>query len=107
MGFFYFRKERSTIKLFDSPPLGIFPDDFKPSDSAKESVLTTWDLAWERDKVMSVTKHPRNYFEEMIRWTEQGKLWPFPIDNEMGKKSSLGRKKEVIFWGVGEIYESF
>jgi len=27
---------------------------------------------------------PSNAFEEMMRWTEEGKLWNFPIDNEQG-----------------------
>ncbi|KAF6029598.1 mRpS31 [Bugula neritina] len=27
---------------------------------------------------------PHNAFEEMIQWTEEGKLWKFPIDNEQG-----------------------
>jgi len=27
---------------------------------------------------------PSNAFEEMMRWTEEGKLWTFPIDNEQG-----------------------
>ena len=27
---------------------------------------------------------PSNAFEEMICWTEEGKLWTFPIDNEQG-----------------------
>ena len=26
-----------------------------------------------------------NAFEEQIRWTEEGKLWKFPIDNEQGR----------------------
>lgn len=25
-----------------------------------------------------------NAFEEQIRWTKEGKLWKFPIDNEQG-----------------------
>jgi hypothetical protein len=28
------------------------------------------------------TPAPRNALEEMILWTEQGKLWHFPVDNE-------------------------
>ena len=28
---------------------------------------------------------PRNAFEEMIRLTEQGKVWTFPVDNEAGQ----------------------
>jgi small subunit ribosomal protein S31 len=25
---------------------------------------------------------PINAFEEQIQWTEQGRMWPYPIDNE-------------------------
>ena len=28
---------------------------------------------------------PRNAFEEMIQWTNEGILWKFPINNEQGK----------------------
>ena len=28
---------------------------------------------------------PRNAFEEMIQWTNDGILWKFPIDNEQGE----------------------
>lgn len=34
-------------------------------------------------KAMLLTA-PRNYFEEMIQWTEKGLIWRFPIDNEQG-----------------------
>ncbi|CAG0885722.1 unnamed protein product, partial [Cyprideis torosa] len=37
-----------------------------------------------REVRLSVIQSPRNGFEEMIVWTEQGKLWHFPIDNEQG-----------------------
>lgn len=25
---------------------------------------------------------PSNVYEEMIEWTKQGKMWPYPLDNE-------------------------
>jgi len=28
--------------------------------------------------------YPDDGFEEMARWTEEGKLWQYPIDNEQG-----------------------
>jgi small subunit ribosomal protein S31 len=28
---------------------------------------------------------PRNGFEEMIQWTRDGRLWQYPIDNEIGE----------------------
>lgn len=38
----------------------------------------------ENEKEMSMNFPPENAFEEMIRWTEEGKLWKFPINNEQG-----------------------
>ena len=35
-----------------------------------------------RELSLLSTKPPRNALEEFILWTEQGKLWKFPIDNE-------------------------
>lgn len=79
----------SPIDLFGAPPLGIFKA--KSSTEVTESKtfkLETWDRLAARDLKMSVTHPPANGFEEMILWTEQGKLWKFPIDNEQGKLSS-------------------
>ncbi|KAB7494832.1 28S ribosomal protein S31, mitochondrial [Armadillidium nasatum] len=91
-GFYELRKmnlprRRTDLKLekvdvFGSPPLDIFPKDFKPE--GKESVLGLWDSLNEREMKFSVAQQPRNYFEEMINWTEEGKVWTFPVDNEIG-----------------------
>lgn len=35
---------------------------------------------------------PTNAFEEMIELTEQGKMWPYPIDNEY----QIGEEENVI-----------
>ncbi|KAK6639990.1 hypothetical protein RUM43_008267 [Polyplax serrata] len=32
---------------------------------------------------------PKNYYEEMIHWTKQGRLWHFPIDNEQGMDDEM------------------
>ena len=29
-------------------------------------------------------KSPCNAFEEAMEWTQEGKMWKFPIDNEQG-----------------------
>ena len=43
---------------------------------------------WERhnDQELIVAEQivPLNGFEEMIKLTQEGKLWKFPIDNEQG-----------------------
>lgn len=34
---------------------------------------------------LSANQMPRNGFEEMIQWTKEGKLWQYPINNEIGE----------------------
>lgn len=46
--------------------------------------ITTWHRLEARELRLAVTHPPSNIFEEMIQWTEQGKLWHFPINNEQG-----------------------
>jgi len=36
------------------------------------------------DSEYLMSQPPSNAFEEMMRWTVEGKLWTFPIDNEQG-----------------------
>jgi small subunit ribosomal protein S31 len=52
-----------------------------------------WDKLHERDLKLAVTHPPKNYFEQMILWTEQHKVWKFPIDNEQ----DLQEEKKVPF----------
>lgn len=67
--------------MFGAEPLGIFRTDCpKP----EENINKTWKILHERELRLAITHPPSNYFQEMILWTEQGKLWKFPIDNEQG-----------------------
>lgn len=69
------------IDLFGSEPLGIFTNkELKENPENK-----TWQSLYQRDLQLAVTHPPANYFQQMILWTEQGKLWEFPINNEQGK----------------------
>lgn len=69
--------------MFNSEPLGIFTAD---KDLLKDEgeVNETWKNLYERELRLAVTHPPSNYFQQMILWTEQGKIWKFPIDNEQG-----------------------
>lgn len=75
------------IDIFGSEPLGIF----KVSESQVQTTsdvqpeITTWHRLEARELHLAVTHPPSNVFEEMIQWTEQGKLWHFPINNEQGQ----------------------
>ncbi|KAL1376205.1 hypothetical protein pipiens_017034 [Culex pipiens pipiens] len=44
----------------------------------------TWNALHERELRLAVTHPPANHFQKMALWTEQGKLWRFPINNEQG-----------------------
>lgn len=71
------------VNLFGAKPMGIFNVD--ASKTAEPSFdLETWTKLHQRELRLAVLHPPKNVFEEMILWTEQGKLWKFPIDNEQG-----------------------
>jgi len=77
---------RRKVDIFGAPPLGIFSPtktDYVPESELPK--LSMWDALEAKELKLAVTHPPRNGFEEMILWTEQGKLWKFPIDNECGK----------------------
>ncbi|CAB3377658.1 Hypothetical predicted protein [Cloeon dipterum] len=68
--------------LEESVPLGIFSD---PASLRKaKPLLPIWEQMHQRDLQLAVMHPPSNIYEEMISWTNQGKLWKFPIDNEQG-----------------------
>ncbi|XP_026812668.1 28S ribosomal protein S31, mitochondrial [Rhopalosiphum maidis] len=69
------------ISLFSSDPLGIFKEFNKNKDIP---ILPTWKRLHEKSLQTAVTHPPKNIYEQMIIWTEQGKLWKFPINNEQG-----------------------
>lgn len=77
------------ISLFSSEPLDIFKD-FNVQNDVK---LPMWDRLYEKSLQMAITHPPKNIYEQMIIWTEQGKLWKFPIDNEQG----MDDEKNVFF----------
>ncbi|XP_015430779.1 PREDICTED: uncharacterized protein DDB_G0290301 [Dufourea novaeangliae] len=60
----------------------IFTTDAAPSVTSE---CKTWDLCEKHYLKLLINTHPTsNAFQEMIQWTEEGKLWKFPIDNEQG-----------------------
>jgi len=83
----FVRRESSgggVVNLFGAEPLGLFKQA-----NTKPDPLTTWSKLEERELKLAVTHPPSNYFEKMIQWTEQGKVWKFPIDNEQGWEEEL------------------
>lgn len=74
----------SSVDLFAGEPLNIFNVDSLPPATTQKDSLTLWPELQERELKMAVTQPPKNHFEKMIQWTDQGKLWRFPINNEQG-----------------------
>ncbi|PIO69503.1 hypothetical protein TELCIR_08668, partial [Teladorsagia circumcincta] len=92
-------KARKTIKpdpavpslLKGSKRLGIW----KNLEGCQDHSLGFWS-EWDHRaaRIMNQSLGPENSFEEQIEWTEQGKQWPYPIDNEY----MLGHEAEVPFY---------
>ncbi|XP_050294861.1 28S ribosomal protein S31, mitochondrial [Anthonomus grandis grandis] len=78
------------VDLWNGESLGIFTNVSELKDSPQNE---TWQKLYQKDLKLAVTHPPSNYFQEMILWTEQGKLWQFPINNEFG----LEEESQVYF----------
>ncbi|KAK6169338.1 hypothetical protein SNE40_020412 [Patella caerulea] len=80
---------RTKYELFEGPDLGIFDPPSKQSAPAVpgeyDRTKTLRHKLEEEIRAKSSTP-PSNAFQEMIRWTEDEKLWTFPINNEAGMK---------------------
>lgn len=61
----------------------IFPEDVSYYDR-EEPNESIWSKLQEHHLGTLYRRAPNNAFEEMIIWTEQNKLWKFPINNEYG-----------------------
>uniref|UniRef100_A0A0K0F736 Small ribosomal subunit protein mS31 n=1 Tax=Strongyloides venezuelensis TaxID=75913 RepID=A0A0K0F736_STRVS len=70
--------------------LGIFNnvDEFKTNSL---DFWSKWDLR--AAEIANQSMGPTNKIEQQIEWTKEGKLWPYPIDNEY----NLGEEQEVGF----------
>ena len=76
-----------TIELFSGESIGIFEANMTEStDSPK---LLIWDQLFNDELQYIIAQPPKNAFEEMIQWTEEGKLWKYPINNEQGLLSFI------------------
>ncbi|KAE9554491.1 hypothetical protein FO519_002302 [Halicephalobus sp. NKZ332] len=82
--------EKDTPGIFNdsSIRLNIF------SEKLTKNNLSFW-KKWEDDhaRVTNLSMGPRNAIEEQIMWTEQGRMWPYPVNNEY----LLGEEENVSF----------
>ncbi|XP_050533639.1 28S ribosomal protein S31, mitochondrial [Daktulosphaira vitifoliae] len=92
--FKYYRKpmqDYTPLDIFGGEPLNIFKD---PLTLDKNGItLSTWDHLHKKSLKLAITHPPKNIYEQMIMWTEEGKLWKFPINNEQGMEN----ENEVFF----------
>lgn len=86
--FSFYRRTQSgvdklNLNLFGGDHIGIFDkiDQLK----SKDDTLKTWNKLQKHELRLHMSMAPRNYYEKMAYWTEEGKIWHFPIDNEQGK----------------------
>ncbi|GFS96748.1 28S ribosomal protein S31, mitochondrial [Nephila pilipes] len=89
------RVSQTKINLFDAPPLDIFTLSGEPSIETEKSV---WQTLEDKNLKLLTQYAPANGFEEMIMWTEQGKHWEFPINNQrdLGGEENVGFHEHVF-----------
>lgn len=78
--------ENLNINLIGNEPIGIF--DKIDQLQTKDDTLNTWNKLEKHELRLRMSTAPRNYFEKMAYWTEDGKIWHFPIDNEQGETNT-------------------
>ncbi|KAK5640503.1 hypothetical protein RI129_011314 [Pyrocoelia pectoralis] len=84
--------QHEPINLHIDERLGIFNVD-QVKNWKNPNLNSTWRTLQKRELELSVTHPPANYFQQMILWTKQGKIWKFPIDNEQ----DLETERDVYF----------
>jgi len=77
--------------------MGIFQPEPEENQVTK-SCLRTIEKLEQREMNLSHSYAPRNWFEQCIQWTDQGKLWHFPINNEQGLSSPVLIHKSFFFF---------
>lgn len=77
-----FGLENLNLSISGNAPIGIFNEIDQLQ--VKDDALKTWSKLQKHELRLRMSMAPRNYFEKMAYWTEEGKVWHFPIDNEQG-----------------------
>ncbi|XP_036117428.1 28S ribosomal protein S31, mitochondrial-like [Molossus molossus] len=84
--------------VFKGKRLHIF-DPKAATDEAPETETapSLWDVEFAKQLAAVNELSCQNGFEEMIQWTKEGKLWEFPINNEIGFDDDGSEFQEHIF----------
>uniref|UniRef100_M4ACJ1 Small ribosomal subunit protein mS31 n=1 Tax=Xiphophorus maculatus TaxID=8083 RepID=M4ACJ1_XIPMA len=72
---------RKRRNIFPAKRLNIFSPT---TDEREDESPTLWDIDFANELSLLTNQMPRNGFEQMIQWTKEGKLWQYPINNEIG-----------------------
>lgn len=88
---------RSPDELAGASSLNLFRSGKQISQERSKKLWS--DLEQEELKLLE-QKSPKNAFEEMINWTNEGKLWKYPINNEEGLADQAEKERfdEHVFF---------
>uniref|UniRef100_A0A2P2I2U9 Small ribosomal subunit protein mS31 n=1 Tax=Hirondellea gigas TaxID=1518452 RepID=A0A2P2I2U9_9CRUS len=91
-------RDFQITNLFAAEPLHIFALEPKQEPDQELPVLPTWDALAARELEQSLARPPANFFQEIILWTNQGKVWHFPVDNEtdMYEEQNIGFHEHIF-----------
>ncbi|XP_018025390.1 28S ribosomal protein S31, mitochondrial [Hyalella azteca] len=87
-----FNESLATTDLHSAEPLKIFsPADMSQEPETAAPLLPTWEAQVARELKLCIARPPDSHFQELMQWTEQGKIWQFPVNNEFGMEAEEGR----------------
>ncbi|KAM7397860.1 hypothetical protein PAMA_005950 [Pampus argenteus] len=80
------RSLQKRRNLFLTKRLNIFSTTTTDEDGVDSAAVrpTIWDMDFAYRVSSAADIRPSNAFEEMIKWTKEGKMWQYPINNEAG-----------------------
>uniref|UniRef100_A0A1I7YFT2 Small ribosomal subunit protein mS31 n=1 Tax=Steinernema glaseri TaxID=37863 RepID=A0A1I7YFT2_9BILA len=90
------KKSAPNVFVDDVRALGIFPENGEGLTESRLDFWKQWDAEWV--KIYNQSMGPKNGIEEQIEWTKQGKLWPYPINNEymLGEEEHVGFQDHIF-----------
>ncbi|XP_017765827.1 PREDICTED: 28S ribosomal protein S31, mitochondrial [Eufriesea mexicana] len=92
-------EQKTDNDRYGNPYMDLKVNLFHKHGEVKDGVkLKIWDEMEKSRLYFIKNSFITNAFEEMIQWTEEGKLWKFPIDNEQGmeKEQNVHFSKHVF-----------
>ena len=79
-------KDEERSKRFEKTEVESYATIFTQTNAPLPDVpeFKVWNTCEQSELKVHQSHYPETGFQEMIQWTEEGKLWKFPIDNEQG-----------------------